>query len=939
MCTHRRHSTVINLNQGNPKKMNDQTWKEIVKVLNDADRPLNVLEIVKVLNDADRPLNVLEIVKVLNDADRPKFLIVQPNKKLLNKILYQKYDEGLIIRNQPNGRHSKPFWSLPENRNKEDNYNANHNNNISPQIRSKDNQKYNSYDNINKYKSMQYSTAELKHNQFKQLQKYERQKQDKFKYWLCNTVKLQKYLSTFIKHEYNDITMIEFIDQDVLKNELKITIPTHTKLLLSHIDQFKSMRYDYHLFIQNKTFQPFQDILIKNGILTIPDLKKDITTKRSVQKLLNIHNSQQLQRILHLIETFTATKMTTLFTDDLNVQSNNLNLEQINQISITSQPVRTETNRILTGGMNIRDKPMTQIKYNINEFNALQNKIMSDTQNVQLILNDFKQVNKNISKIIGSTFSDGILREQNTFVNQEYYAKNIGDKYFSTYLYHIHISENPNNCSFGILTPKPIPEFCIPHISFPIQIQKNVEKKHKDNINKVIDDKNKEGGKGLKMFLEFEQQFQQNSVVTLHMVNSVGDDMEHKINQNAFQRIKDVNKFLFEKLDQKPYSYHTKHPKLQLFHPNEIKLRNKYYLICPLIQTDHSKSWEIDYKTLQTIHTASGYATNGKKITGTQWCALFKTNLKNELVETQQEIKSKNAQERYMYSLCTSYGFDKRKYLKIREKRQMKQLDDVKLETIAAIKAVDFFADEYIVCAWKSMNAANKKKLFSPKYESQYVLLLREEQPTIPNVLISTHQKPLSGFCVQSKLRYECLEQIFPTGIKTSMWEALKNMPSILWSIENWLNVMDVLVTFSNIKNDSNLFQQTDEMKINVQDININLSLLYHVFHRSKISTNMNYQIFNNVGAYVLKFLCTLFFFSNDVSSDVAELNENVRDIMEKTETKNLLGDIADNYNLMLYAILLEFNFKTWNPPQFKLRNKNYNKNYNNNYNKNYNKN
>eukprot|EP01084_Bolivina_argentea_P114209 203384_1 len=60
--------------------------------------------------------------------------------------------------------------------------------------------------------------------------------EQKFEYWLRDIVRLKQYLLIFKQHEYNDITMIEYIDEDVITNELGITNKIHIKLLLRRIE-------------------------------------------------------------------------------------------------------------------------------------------------------------------------------------------------------------------------------------------------------------------------------------------------------------------------------------------------------------------------------------------------------------------------------------------------------------------------------------------------------------------------------------------------------------------------------------------------------------------------------------------------------------------------------------------------------------------------------
>eukprot|EP01084_Bolivina_argentea_P242773 407172_1 len=65
----------------------------------------------------------------------------------------------------------------------------------------------------------------------------------KFEQWLEENVGLSQYLKVFQKHEYDDITMIKYFDDDdstydVLKNELGINNELHCKLIIEKINEF-----------------------------------------------------------------------------------------------------------------------------------------------------------------------------------------------------------------------------------------------------------------------------------------------------------------------------------------------------------------------------------------------------------------------------------------------------------------------------------------------------------------------------------------------------------------------------------------------------------------------------------------------------------------------------------------------------------------------------
>eukprot|EP01084_Bolivina_argentea_P033363 61708_1 len=124
----------------------------------------------------------------------------------------------------------------------------------------------------------------------------------KFDHWLCKVVKLKQYLVNFEEHEYNDITLIEYFDDDVIKNELGINKKLHCKKILRHVEIFKNMTNEFKQWLDvNKCMQQYEQKLILNGIMTLPDLRKDIKTKDDVVKVLEIENEMEINKIINII--------------------------------------------------------------------------------------------------------------------------------------------------------------------------------------------------------------------------------------------------------------------------------------------------------------------------------------------------------------------------------------------------------------------------------------------------------------------------------------------------------------------------------------------------------------------------------------------------------------------------------------------------------------
>ena len=136
------------------------------------------------------------------------------------------------------------------------------------------------------------------------------------------------------------------------------------------------------------------------------------------------------------------------------------------------------------------------------------------------------------------------------------------------------------------------------------------------------------------------------------------------------------------------------------------------------------------------------------------------------------------------------------------------------------------------------------------------------------------------------------------------MWYALKNLPSILWNIENWLNIIDLAEKLLNISNgkcinddEKNNFifptiEQKNNFDIDENSNPIRIDLLFMALHRSQSSTNHMYQILNNFGSYILKFISTLYYFSIDPLSNIEKLRLNIN----KTLTKNSSHHTTDYF-------------------------------------------
>eukprot|EP01083_Nonionella_stella_P089964 251303_1 len=115
-----------------------------------------------------------------------------------------------------------------------------------------------------------------------------------FALWLRKTVQMEQYLPLFQEHQYDEISMIEFFDEDVLK-EIGIVDDEHCNCILEHVDKFKaSMDALKKWFESNSKFKSCQHLLMKNNIMTLDQLHEQIKTKQDAKRILTTLNNDDL---------------------------------------------------------------------------------------------------------------------------------------------------------------------------------------------------------------------------------------------------------------------------------------------------------------------------------------------------------------------------------------------------------------------------------------------------------------------------------------------------------------------------------------------------------------------------------------------------------------------------------------------------------------------
>merc|ERR1712083_482585 len=87
-----------------------------------------------------------------------------------------------------------------------------------------------------------------------------------------------QYLSAFRKSECNDIRMIEFFEEDAIKNEIGISKLFHRKLIMKKAKEFK--------MAENAEMQMFKERLESQGIVTLNELKVSVESKDDLLAVL-----------------------------------------------------------------------------------------------------------------------------------------------------------------------------------------------------------------------------------------------------------------------------------------------------------------------------------------------------------------------------------------------------------------------------------------------------------------------------------------------------------------------------------------------------------------------------------------------------------------------------------------------------------------------------
>ena len=129
----------------------------------------------------------------------------------------------------------------------------------------------------------------------------------KFNDWLCNIVKLKQYLSVFETYSYDNITMIEFLNKEIIEKELNISSSIHCDLILKRVKEFKIMMKQFdEILMKNDNLYSYKQQLIQHGIITLNELRNDIKTLQNVHDILKVKDRNASISLLQTIQNITT---------------------------------------------------------------------------------------------------------------------------------------------------------------------------------------------------------------------------------------------------------------------------------------------------------------------------------------------------------------------------------------------------------------------------------------------------------------------------------------------------------------------------------------------------------------------------------------------------------------------------------------------------------
>eukprot|EP01083_Nonionella_stella_P147488 465451_1 len=469
-----------------------------------------------------------------------------------------------------------------------------------------------------------------------------------------------------------------------------------------------------------------------------------------------------------------------------------------------------------------------------------------------------------VSTLISEGFEQRISREERLEDVTKHYVTAKDGQYIEAYLYQINHQKHDlkdledekhdefKQHEYGVLLSSKIPDKYVHSIQFPVLIKKHIDKQLRQPMKYYLDSNTHETS------FEIERSNQQ---ISLELLPHTKVHTEHRLKPEWFHKIQNFHQFIFKQLN-----------------PNWTQEDNeqfRYYYVCPLLKS------KIDFKCIHKLCTSS--TLNGKQFIKTFPAKKRENSLKYEMVMYQ---------SKYRKQLCVSQGFCKDEYMKRRQENvnQSEWSSDIgSIPTHASTTVVNF-----------SVNDQRNQK---QNNVNDYLVLIRDTAGDNIENILTKESKSINGYQLQSRMKFVPLKQIYPTGIRETQYYAALNLPSILWGIENYLNMIDLHEVLHKLG----------------QDIHMDISMLFEALNRC-VSGDQSYQRYHQLGVYVLKALLTICAFSSDVFADAQTIDTFVNE--RGSMKSSILQTVSQELNLLSYTITENFHFKAWHPPGFQHTNR-----------------
>ena len=102
----------------------------------------------------------------------------------------------------------------------------------------------------------------------------------------------------FEENQYDDIRMVQDLDEDALRDDVGMTKKLHCKLLLRKAQQFKQDQEKFSVILDgDKMLQNYKQLFEDNGVLTLIQFEGEFSTKLDLGMKLKIMDQDKLDAI------------------------------------------------------------------------------------------------------------------------------------------------------------------------------------------------------------------------------------------------------------------------------------------------------------------------------------------------------------------------------------------------------------------------------------------------------------------------------------------------------------------------------------------------------------------------------------------------------------------------------------------------------------------